>query len=587
MEYQARMMLKFGAKYPEIADNLELNVLGSDDPSVAKLLEAAAFLNAGCQETIEAMFPEYTNMALDILNPGLLAPVLPMGIARFNIQPGEREALHVPKDSTLEAITTTVDKCILTTAFDTKVFPVVISEAAFESPLAVEAFPVDQSVESVLRIRIESSNPLPLFDFTDEKLRLYINGKSNVVAALFDLMFPECQQIVILPDKKDPIFLPSDTIQPVGLEDEEAILPGFREELGPYRLLQEFFCIPNKFNFIDIANLGNAARDKIDLLFLLTSKPGFKVSPENFLVGCTPVCNRFKENYSVDVSAKATEGHELEFSTHHSAHTESITELHSIEALAKTTEFDDKSLINRCGNDGANPFDDGSQYCWSLRRAPTWRHDLTGRVNYLSFRDIENRRVLPDVNRVYLKTICFNRDLARKIIANAELIMPDRIPGISSIDLIAKPTETIYPDLEGKNPWQMISTLSLNHLSMVDHGSGEALKALKSIIQVHNIKNDSRNHKLIRGLVKMETEKTIERFKMAGIKGWESGLEITLTMDPAMFVNGSAFLFGAILDRFFPLYMVDTNYTATVLKRPDSEEEWYRWPHHPGRIPII
>lgn len=165
--------------------------------------------------------------------------------------------------------------------------------------------------------------------------------------------------------------------------------------------------------------------------------------------------------------------------------------------------------------------------------------------------------------------------------------MPDRVSGITSIRFLTKPTQTVYPKLRGEDLWYLISTLSLNCLSLLDSGDGRALKGLQRIMECYDLKNEARNKKLIKGIVSIEGKKQRSRYAAQGLRGWRRGLEMTVTFDPSFYRSGNAFLLGAVLERFFPLFLPETNFTTTVLKQMGSDEEWYRWPPRQGEIPTI
>ncbi len=591
MEYQARLLLKYGDQYPELAENLELSVLGSDDPGVAKLLESAAFLNAGCQQTIESAFPDFTSQALDILYPELLSPIAPMGIIRFDLFPGEQEEVNIPAGYSVEATTTSPEKCTFNTIYPIELYPIEITEAIFESPLQYDNLPVHPQVQSILRIRLEKTGSDPLFDLTNKQLRLFISARSDIASILLNLMIPDCIELLVQgDDMDDPLSLPKGSVKSVGFGDKENIIPESNKERAPYRLLQEYFSFPQKFFFLDIENLGNYGENSLDLFFLPNSEPYFKVTKDNFQLGCTPVVNLFEKSCGVDVRRADPFSHfgrELEYPVKFSGVKKEMIELHSVQEVSDTIEFEAKDIVPSYGKEADLNQSGPLKGYWKIRRENSWEYGISGRENYLSFCDSNNKTVEPPAERFYLKTLCSNRDLSRKLIIRKALHTPEKIKGISGVHFQGKPTLSAYPMLSGEGMWQLISTLSLSYLSLIDNGTGEALDGLKNILEALDLKNEGRNKKLIRGIQLMTSEKTVDRFLQQGLKGWQRGLEMTLTFDPEYYTGSNAFLLGAILERFFPLYVPENSFTATVIKKTDSDDEWYRWPSRQGTIPII
>ena len=54
-------------------------------------------------------------------------------------------------------------------------------------------------------------------------------------------------------------MLPPDSIRPAGFADDEALLPYPPNAFPGYRLLQEYFALPQKFLFVELTGLGELA----------------------------------------------------------------------------------------------------------------------------------------------------------------------------------------------------------------------------------------------------------------------------------------------------------------------------------------
>ena len=65
----------FARRYPQVAGRLALDGAGSADPHVERLIESFAFLTARLQRLHEAQSPEIARSLLEIVQPGLVAPV--------------------------------------------------------------------------------------------------------------------------------------------------------------------------------------------------------------------------------------------------------------------------------------------------------------------------------------------------------------------------------------------------------------------------------------------------------------------------------------------------------------------------------
>src|SRR5919199_4818236 len=83
-----RLAGEFAEAHPKIAGRLRLGADGADDPQVERLLEGVAFLAARVQHRLDDEYPELTDALLEMLAPGLLAPVPSMTTLRLAAGPG-------------------------------------------------------------------------------------------------------------------------------------------------------------------------------------------------------------------------------------------------------------------------------------------------------------------------------------------------------------------------------------------------------------------------------------------------------------------------------------------------------------------
>lgn len=70
-------------------------------------------------------------------------------------------------------------------------------------------------------------------------------------------------------------------------------------------------------------------------------------------------------------------------------------------------------------------------------------------------------------------------------------------------------------------------------------------------------------------------------------RGFCQGTEVTLTFDEGNYVGSGAFLLGAVLNRFLPLYASLNSFTQLVIRSRQREGEWKRWPPLAGLQEVI
>src|SRR4029079_18502502 len=94
--------------------------------------------------------------------------------------------------------------------------------------------------------------------------------------------------------------LPAKSVRMVGFAEEEALIPYPKTVYPGFRLLQEFFTLPQKYAFFDVTGLEALPADKVTDRFAIifqfkdSMPPAVRVSKDNFRLFCTPVVNLFE-----------------------------------------------------------------------------------------------------------------------------------------------------------------------------------------------------------------------------------------------------------------------------------------------------
>ncbi len=578
LTYLRKMGQAFAEKYPKIAGRLELGTEHSQDPNIERLIEAFAFLTARIQISIENEFPEVSSALLNVLYPHFMNPVPSMSIAQFEPDPeqGLLTSGHLIKKQTpLFSTTGQGEICRFRTCYPVTLWPLKVKEAVFESTDKYEFLDQASDIATVLRLRI-TSNGAPLNKLKLDNLVFYLNDESATCHEIYELLFCNVRQVGILAeDTKNPVFLPEESITPVGFEPDEDILPYNPLAHPGYRMLQEYFSFPENFMFFRVNHLNRITSKKtIDLLILLDRKPRDRmvISPKTFCLGCTPIINLFTKTSE----PIRLEGRETEYRIQPDHRRERITEIHSLLKVSGSSDPKDEtrnyapfySFNHEMTSKGQDAF-------WYAARQLTGRKDLPGTEMILRFVDLKFNPRQPPSEIVFAHTLCTNRDLAEQLPDNAKLQIEEAAP-LQFIRCLRKPTPQLTPSIRGETLWKLISHLSLNHLSFSDGGAG-SLTALKEILRLYSFSNRQSSEQQIQGLRDMQCRKVIRRAGSEAWRGFCRGTEITLTFDEKAYVGNSAFLMASTLNRFFALYASVNSFTQLIIKSAQRDGTWKRW----------
>ena len=270
----------FARKYPKIASRLLLEADKCEDPHVERLIEAFAFLAGRVQLKVDDEFPEITESFLNVLYPHYLAPIPSMAIVRFAPKEGTLTTGYpIPRGTGLYSRPIQGTPCRFRAGYDTTLWPIEVVSASLES-----LDPVDTRGkwgEAVIKLTLACMNDTALKTLKTsdsqhniESLRFYLNGEPQVVYPLYEMIFNHATRVEIRPGpltpsrrtkklvlgKLPPIVLPPSVISPVGFEPDEGLLQYTPRSFPGYRLLSEYFALPEKFLFFDLKGLDQAAR---------------------------------------------------------------------------------------------------------------------------------------------------------------------------------------------------------------------------------------------------------------------------------------------------------------------------------------
>lgn len=572
---------EFAASYPKVAARLGVAGRQFADPHVERLVESFAFLTARLQHQLERDLPELTTGLLGVLHPEQTSPIPAMAIAHFAVDVAESSLTGgalVERGTTLfaEVLGKT---CWFETAYPVTLWPIGITSAAFvpwdDLDLPASALPqaAGRRPAGAIRIRLASGARLSKLGVTS--LRFYIHGDAVESARLYDLLFERERAVLARGDDGANV---EGAMTPVGLGPDEGVLPTPRHAHPGHRLVQEYFVFPRKFMFFDVALPTLPGDRKADILIFLDRRPGnVSVRDESFRLGCAPIIN---------LHSRTTEPIRVDQKTHEyrlvgDARRERFTEIHSIEEVTSTGPGEPVqrpyapffSFAHRGPNE-ADP-----RVYWFARRVPTGRVDLPGSDVHLSFVDLDLDPSVPPSEVVYAKVRCTSRGLADDVDAEARLMLEAAVP-VSRVTCLTKPTSQIEPPHGGQALWRLVSSLSLNHLSLTGEHAAEALR---EILRAHLFSSVRSAEKQIDAISAVTSRTVSRRFG----RGFGRGTEVTITLAEEALGDQSPILFASVLSRFVSLYAHLSSFTALTLRSTTREEVWKQWPPMAGAKPLL
>jgi type VI secretion system protein ImpG len=600
---------EFAEQFPKIAARLSMSDLEVADPYVERLLEGVAFLAARVQLKLDAEFPRFTQALLEVVHPHYLAPTPAMLVAQFTPDAGDPNLAsgfkRVPRGSAMQgpASADTGTACEFRTAQDVVLWPCNVTAASYFSyapDLPLNTLPIAQRIKGGVRLRLAATAGLKFAQTAIDRLRFFLAGDDTVANRLYELCGGSVLGALVVPSKRDsaPHFIAADRVRPTGFQDDEALLPVSLRSFQGYRLLQEYFAFPQRFRFIEIGGLAPAIRrapvDELEIVVLFgRGDPTLEsiVDRSNFALYCTPAINLFEKRADrIQVSGGTFEfpvvvdrTRPLDFEvfavnevTGHGSGDTGEQRFLPFYAAYSTDEPEDHAAYFTTRREPRLP--SSAQ----KRRGP--RSSYIGTEVFLSLVDAAEAPYRGDLRQLSIKATCTNRDLVMQMpITGLSL---DIAAPVTGIRVVAGPTRPAAPLTDGAVSWRAVNHLSLNYLSLVNSTPEQGAAALRDLLMLYAPTADAGARKQVDGIRSVQIQPIVRRLRGPGPLVFGRGLEITITVDEIAFEGGSAYLLGAMLDRYFARHVSINAFTELVL-RSETRGEISRWMPQAGARPTL
>jgi len=616
LRFIRRSAQEFAERYPAVAGQLLLEPDKCEDPHVERLIEAFAMLTARVQQKLDSGFTEITEAFLGLLYPEYLAPVPSATIVQLQLDADRADAsagIEIPRHSQLHTKPFGGVRCRFRTSYDTTLWPIQVSAVDVISLGRNEPACPSNAVAAV-RIRLRAMGSQSFADLPLDKLRFFLDGDSQLVHQVYELVFNNSLGLVVRPTTESgatlaerdlAVRLDAGHLSPVGFAPDEMVFgAGGNVALG-YRLLQEYFSFPEKYQFVELTGLKAArsamAGPEIEVLVLLDELPldlEGQLGPDNFRLGCTPAVNLFPHRVEPIRLTQTASEYRVVPDNHaplgYEVHT--LLDVEAVEpGTGKSTPYRPLYAFRHGDPAGEEPA------FWQCRRQPSLRKDDDGSEVLLTLVDRQSNILdRPPAETLIVQALCTNRDLPSQLPVGQKGgdFFIEGQPGVKLVRSLRKPTRPRRNHLEPEGHWRLISLLSMNHLSLAPrNGGGEASQGLaaqyegptvlRELLSLLDFSESTVSRQRISGLLDIGSRRVLRQITVEGHRVFARGLEITVTLDERKFTGSGVFLFGALLDRFMGLYCSMNSFTETVVKVRQREGVLRRWPPRVGGVPML
>ena len=645
--YLRKLGESFSKQYPGVAARLG-NGAVTEDPHLERLIQSAAFLTARVRQEMDDQFPQVVRSMLELLAPNSLTSTPSIAIAQVDSGAGaQSKMVMVPRSSRLSTRTFQDaqdhpnQECQFQTCYPVEVWPIRLVGADLSGP-PFRIADVPGGTKSILTLRFAWTTKKQLPVPGMERIRCYLAGDLGQVESLYELIFAHAieSSLSLPPDRGGKNTAPvtgsheqpanrSLRISPVGFDAADTLRPrSARVPLG-HELLSDFFTFPRKFMFFDIEGLGEMSGPEFSISVCLSDRrPELEVfvNAQTFQLNCTPVINLFPQR--AQPIRLSHEKHEFPIIPDETGRRDievfSIDKVSTIAGDGHVREFAKLYSLQHSATRGGQPL------FWTSRREQRWE-DKSKEVKDACYLSLVNAAFeeelgnLPD-SAVLVDTTCTNGMLPAKLpfggateagessadsTAAEERLWFHCEKGVfKRFRCLTRPTPIRRVDMDHSHLWQLVSNLSLNHLSIVapemeqrrfetksspgssvggsDDTTTDRVAALREVLSVYDSGVSFGKPFPLEAIVDLSSNRSARRVSQKQLPlrihaGFYRGVSIQLTVQRERFVGHCLYLFAQVLDRFFALYSSLNSFTQlTVQFEHEYEGRGWSWPARSG-----
>ncbi|MDB5960724.1 MAG: vasA [Massilia sp.] len=603
---------EFAQEFPKIAGRLGLDAFECADPYVERLLEGFSFMAARVQMKIDAEFPRFTQHLSELVYPHLLAPTPSMTVVQLQpdlSNPALASGHRVARGSAMRSVLGKNDNtaCEFRTAHEVTLWPVELVDAKFFTHSGSQAglnVQLPPAVKAGVRLRLKSSG-VAFQDLPLDTLPLFLRGADEMPVRILESLLGSVEGVLVTPVARPAAWhrlLAKNALRPVGLADHESLLPSGERTFQGYRLLQEYFAFPQRFQFVELAGLRGALRlcpDREVEITILLNRADVQLEKaldaSNFALHCTPAINLFPRRADrINVTGEQLEYHVLVDRTRPMDY--EVFQVASVTAYGTGADAQQAFQPFYAAKDIGTLQQD--QAFFQIRREARQvsqrqrrdgpRSSYIGSETFIAIVDAAEAPYSTDLRQLGLSVLCTNRDLPLAMavgVGKTDFLLDNGAP-ITSVRCVAGPSQPLPSFAEGSMAWRLLNQLSLNYLSLLDTDPQHGAVALRELLALYCHPTDLNAQRQVEGVRSIASKAITRRMPSPGPITVGRGIQITVTLDDAAFEGTGPFVLGAVLSEFFAQYVSINSFTETVV-RTIGRGDIMRWPARVGTCAIL
>jgi type VI secretion system protein ImpG len=549
---------EFAKAHPALAPMLTGQ---SADPDAERLLEGTAFLSGLIYQKLDDDFPEVVHSLIQLIFPHYLRPIPSATLIRFTPKRSLRETIVVKKGTAVDSVESEGTRCTFTTSYNVELSPLSVSQVSFKAT---------GGGQGLLRIELRLTG-MDLATWKTKSVRFHLAGVYAEASRRNWLLFTRLRNVRLLDSNGKVVNLGRQAVTPVGFSEDETLIPFPARSFPGYRILQEYFIMPEKFLFFDVNGLeqwhdrGTGSSFALEFEFVDLPPDLPEMRAEHFQLFVSPALNLFSHQADPILLDHKKPDYPIRASGQNPRH-------YQIYSVNKVTGFVQGTVQEReyLPFELFNPQVEATPvYAVHHRLSP-----LDGKAELHLSVAYPGGNAEPSLETLSLDILCTNASLPETLRVGDVRMPTESSSELAEFSNIRSPTAPVQPPL-GKNLlWRLVSHLFLNYLSVATPENLRSVLKLYIFTETRDRTTVLANSQRVEGIVGMDLRAT-DRFVHGHLL---RGQDIRLQLDRQGFTGeGDMFLFGSVLDVFLGNYAAVNTFTRLTVNDRLRKEQ-FTWP---------
>lgn len=570
---------EFAQKYPKIAQRLSLNQEQIDDPHIERLIQAFSLIAARIDKKLEDSYDVFTHSLFEVMFPQYLRHFPACTVVSFEDinKLKQLTAAHViPQKTALKSRSFKGVQCEFNTTNEVRLLPISLTQLEFQTSPSIH---MHLNQNATLSLKFEIFNEAQNW-ILDEKLPIYLDAISNFPLQVLDSIFRKDTGFALRVGPR--VVEISNPFEVMGFTEQESLLPIDQHTHHAYRLLMEYFCFPEKFNYLnlDLSCLKGLLGQQNQFEILIHLKLNLndqavvrnysELNVANFKLFTTPAINLFEKQAEPQKISHT----QLQYPLITDAHHPELYQVYSVIEMNMVREKTNQEQTHL----PVLPFfamshyhNDKVQFFYSLNYVPA--QNKTTQMGY----SIVSKHLKPyEIKSDFISTrlLCSNGDLPHEALSQSNNILNLNDSSLARRALILKrPTSPFYFDKNKNEQWRIISHLSLNTLALM---KGDALSHVKELLALYNLPHSKENILLIDALKQLSFSTTNKLVNSKPFPMFIRGVKAELAVNKSVFRGHSLYIFSQLLSHVFNLKVQINSFVDVVVKDSLNQQEIYQ-----------